>query len=372
MDAFRKQASKLREQVAKQQQAVLKQFSGRFGNDSVIADEAEIQYYQQLKRLYISTREAKHLQRDLARGVEDLIYASLKQMDIATKLADNCCRYGSENQSPDSSLARASLNFGTSHNMMEKERDNLHEILDSQVSEPLRTMIKGAPLEDARHLTRQYYRIRQEVEAQAAEVARRQLKSKEAGATADGAAKLQNAESKLSTLKSNMLALGKEATAAMMSVEVQQQRLTFERLVAMVDAERSYHQSVAAILDELYTVMVLGKQYSESASHATATMTDVYVPSNDCDRISNKSGDLGATTEKTMHFIAEVIHSFDAQSEGELSLSVGDYVVVRQVAANGWSEGECNGKAGWFPSAYIERRDRAPESKVINSNANPS
>lgn len=52
--------------------------------------------------------------------------------------------------------------------------------------------------------------------------------------------------------------------------------------------------------------MVLGKQYSESASHATATMTDVYVPSNDCDRISNKSGDLGATTEKTMHFIAEV------------------------------------------------------------------
>lgn len=52
---------------------------------------------------------------------------------LATKLADNCCRYGSENQSPDSSLARASLNFGTSHNMMEKERDNLHEILDSQV-----------------------------------------------------------------------------------------------------------------------------------------------------------------------------------------------------------------------------------------------
>lgn len=52
---------------------------------------------------------------------------------LATKLANNCCRYGNENQSPDSSLARASLNFGTSHNMMEKERENLHEILDSQV-----------------------------------------------------------------------------------------------------------------------------------------------------------------------------------------------------------------------------------------------
>lgn len=76
---------------------------------------------------------------------------------------------------------------------------------------------------------------------QAAEVARRQLKSKEAGATADGAAKLQNAESKLSTLKSAMLALGKEATAAMMSVEVQQQQLTFERLVAMVLHNYTFH-----------------------------------------------------------------------------------------------------------------------------------
>jgi len=35
------------------------------------------------------------------------------------------------------------------------------------------------------------------------------------------------------------------------------------------------------------------------------------------------------------------------------------------VAANGWSEGECKGKAGWFPSAYVEQRDKAPASKVI-------
>jgi hypothetical protein len=27
----------------------------------------------------------------------------------------------------------------------------------------------------------------------------------------------------------------------------------------------------------------------------------------------------------------QVIHSFDAEAEGELSISVGDYVVVRQV-----------------------------------------
>lgn len=48
------------------------------------------------------------------------------------------------------------------------------------------------------------------------------------------------------------------------------------------------------------------------------------------------------------------------------------FYVNQQVAANGWSEGECNGKAGWFPSAYIEIQERAPASKVINSNANPS
>ncbi|KAH7515036.1 hypothetical protein FEM48_Zijuj11G0153500 [Ziziphus jujuba var. spinosa] len=64
--------------------------------------------------------------------------------------------------------------------------------------------------------------------------------------------------------------------------------------------------------------------------------------------------------------------------EGELSLSVDDYVVVRQnilhavvdinqVAPHGWSEGECNGKAGWFPSAYIEREEKAPTSKIAHS-----
>lgn len=35
-----------------------------------------------------------------------------------------------------------------------------------------------------------------------------------------------------------------------------------------------------------------------------------------------------------------------------------------QVAPHGWSEGECNGEAGWFPSAYVERQDKAPSSKI--------
>lgn len=35
-----------------------------------------------------------------------------------------------------------------------------------QVAEPLRAMVVGAPLEDARHLAQRYDRVRQEAEAQ--------------------------------------------------------------------------------------------------------------------------------------------------------------------------------------------------------------
>ena len=46
--------------------------------------------------------------------------------------------------------------------------------------------------------------------------------------------KLEAAESKLQDLKSNVATLGKEAAAAMAAVEAQQQRLTLQRLIAMV------------------------------------------------------------------------------------------------------------------------------------------
>lgn len=46
--------------------------------------------------------------------------------------------------------------------------------------------------------------------------------------------RLQNAEARLTELKSTMMALGKEATTAMQSVEAQQQQVTYERLRTMV------------------------------------------------------------------------------------------------------------------------------------------
>lgn len=47
--------------------------------------------------------------------------------------------------------------------------------------------------------------------------------------------KLQAAEARMQEIKSNMAVLGKEAAAALAAVEAQQQRLTFQRLVAMVN-----------------------------------------------------------------------------------------------------------------------------------------
>lgn len=49
--------------------------------------------------------------------------------------------------------------------------------------------------------------------------------------------KLEAAEAKLQDLKSNMAVLGKEAAAAMAAVEAQQQRLTLQRLLAMVELD---------------------------------------------------------------------------------------------------------------------------------------
>ncbi|CAN6487016.1 unnamed protein product [Victoria cruziana] len=420
MDAIRKQASKLREQVAKQQQAVLRQFASHVGNDGIFADEIELQRHEQLERLYTSTRAAKHFQRDIVRGVEGLIAMSLKQMEIAIKLADDCTRYSNENRNPGSAtLARAALEFGTSHSTIEKERENLLRTFGVQVSDPLRAMVTSAPLQDARHLTQRYDRIWQDVDAQAAEVLRRQMKLRDSGANTESAMKVQHAESRLEELRSTLSALGKEAIVAMMSVETQQQRVTFQRLLTMVEAEQAFHQTVADILNNLRIQMLAENQHTDSAaeigpsadayitpppsrdakpngSHesqeavSASTPTDVFVSSPSVDHVAspvvydatplvveettpyvdnahvNGSAEHVTTTQNSPYYIAEAIQSFDAEAEDELSLSVGDYVVVRQVAPNGWSEGECKGKAGWFPSVYVQRREKAPASKIAD------
>ncbi|XP_008225382.1 PREDICTED: SH3 domain-containing protein 3 isoform X2 [Prunus mume] len=343
MDALRKQASKLREQVAKQQQAVIKQFSGTGyeSSDVMVIDEVEMQRHQQLEKLYRSTRAGKDFQKEVLRAAEAFTAIGYKHIEAGTKLSEDCSRYGAENTN-DKILAKGASIYGDARKHVEKEQEDFNKLLSSQILDPLRAMIAGAPLEDARHLAQRYSRMRQEAETQAVEVSRRQARVRELP-NPENVAKLQAAEAKMKELKANMAVLGIEASAALAAVEAQQQRLTFQRLVALVEGEKTYHLRVAAILGEVEAEMVSEKQRKESAPPV--------IPQEN-------------SSEKTMYFLAEATHSFSAASEKELSLSVGDYVVVRKVSPSGWSEGECKGKGGWFPSGYVEKRQRLPASDL--------
>ncbi|KAH7568640.1 hypothetical protein ACOSP7_011666 [Xanthoceras sorbifolium] len=344
MDSLRRQASKLREQVAKQQQAVIKQFSGTGyeSSDTVVIDEVEMQRHQQLEKLYRSTRGGKEFQKDLVKAAEVFTAIGYKHIEAGTKLSEDCCKYGAENNQNinENVLAKAAAIYGDARKHVEKEQEDFNRLLSSQVLDPLRAMITGAPLEDARHLAQRYSRMRQEAEAQAVEVSRRQIRVKEVPSH-ENVAKLHAAEARMQEIKANMAVLGKEAAAALAAVEAQQHRLTFQRFVAMVEGEKNYHLRIAAILGDVEAEMVSEKQRKESAPPV--------IPTENC-------------SDKTVYFLAEAMHPFTAASEKELSLAVGDYIVVRKVSPTGWSEGECKGKSGWFPLAFVEKRQRIPTS----------
>ncbi|CAN8327586.1 unnamed protein product [Cochlearia groenlandica] len=364
MDAIRKQASRLREQVARQQQAVFKQFGGG-GHGSGLSDDAEVYQHQKLEKLYISTRAAKHYQRDIVRGVEGYIVTGSKQVEIGTKLSEDSRKYGSDNTCTNGNvLTKAALSYGRARAQMEKERGNMLKALGTQVAEPLRAMVLGAPLEDARHLAQRYDRMRQEAEAQATEVARRQAKARESQGHPDILMKLESAEAKLQDLKSNMTILGKEASSALSSVEDQQQKLTLERLIAMIESERGYHQRVLQILDQLEGEMVSERKRIEAPS--THSSADNMPPPPSYEEANGvfASHMHDTSTDSMGYFLGEVLFPYHGVTDVELSLSTGEYVVVRKVSSSGWAEGECKGKAGWFPYEYIERRERVLASKV--------
>nr|XP_043606592.1 SH3 domain-containing protein 2-like [Erigeron canadensis] len=368
MEAIRKQATKLREQVARQQQAVFKQFGGGGygGSDNMVTDEAELMLHQKLERLYISTRAAKHFQRDIVRGVEGYIVTGSKQIEIGTKLSEDSRKYGIENTcTSGNTLSRAAVNFSRARVQMEKERGNLLKSFGTQVAEPLRAMVMGAPLEDARHLAQRYDRMRQEAEAQVIEVTKRQGKVMDGSGNPDLFARLEASESKLQDLKSNMAKLGKEAASAMAAVEAQQQKMTLQRLISMIESERAYHQKVVQILDNLAGEMVIERQRIEAAPPPTME-TPPPPPPPSYEEVNNTSTTpmQNGSNDGVDYFLGEALFPYNAESDVELNLSSGDYVVIRKVSNNGWAEGECKGKAGWFPVEYIERRERVLASKV--------
>ena len=60
---------------------------------------------------------------------------------VAIKLADDCCKYANDGPNSNSALSRASFYFGSSHNAMEKEREDLHRIFGVQVKLKTRVII---------------------------------------------------------------------------------------------------------------------------------------------------------------------------------------------------------------------------------------
>ncbi|KAK1400497.1 hypothetical protein POM88_000102 [Heracleum sosnowskyi] len=62
-----------------------------------------------------------------------------------------------------------------------------------------------------------------------------------------------------------MTVLGKDASAALAVVESHQQRLTSQRLLALIEEELTYHEWVAAIIREIETEIVYEKQREDSA-----------------------------------------------------------------------------------------------------------
>jgi len=53
---------------------------------------------------------------------------------------------------------------------------------------------------------------------------------------------------------------------------------------------------------------------------------------------------------------AHVVYSYMAENDDELSLTVGDSVVVldKNLEDSGWWKGEINGKIGVFPDNFVE------------------
>ncbi|KAJ6751702.1 hypothetical protein OIU85_002158 [Salix viminalis] len=295
-------------------EAVIKQFSGTGyeSSDVMVIDEVEMHRHQQLEKLYKLTRSGKEFQKDVVKAAEAFTAIGYRHIEAGTKLSEDCCRYGLENIN-ENILAKAAAIYGDALKHVEQEQDDLNRQLSSQVLEPLRAMITGTPLEDARHLAQRYSRMRQEAETQAAEISRRQARVRESPFP-ENVSKLHAAEARMQEIRANMAVLGKEAAAALAAVEAQQYRLTFQRLVAMVEGEKNYHLRIAAILSEVEAEMVSEKQQKESAP---PMILPPVIPS-------------GNGLEKSTYFLAEATNPFMAETEKELSLAVGDYIVVRK------------------------------------------
>ncbi|KAI4321625.1 hypothetical protein MLD38_034987 [Melastoma candidum] len=138
----------------------------------------------------------------------------------------------------------------------------------------------------------------------------------------------------------------------MAAVEGQQQKMTLQRLIAMVESERGYHQRVLQILDQLEGELVSERQRIEAAPPPPV---ETYVPPPPSYEEVNGSfpPETFSDLSDIDYFLGEVMYAFKAVSDVELNLSIGDYVVVRKVSNSGWAEGESKEKLDGFHSITL-------------------
>ncbi|GBG79241.1 hypothetical protein CBR_g29292 [Chara braunii] len=353
----------MRDQVTKQQAAVLGKFGHKSESNVVIIDEHELQRHQQLERLSASTSMGKAFQRDIVKAVDGLVGTGNKTSEVATKLADDCRRYSTEISSSSNSLKRGAQMYSQARGQVEMERDMMHRYLGLQVVEPLKAMVMGAPLEEARALMKQYERVRQEAQIQANQLYRRQSRARESGGDGEISSKIQEAEMKMEEYAATLSTLGKETASALIAVEAQQQKLTLQRLIAMVELERAFYLKGAEILEQVLAQM--NAERSQTETTPPMGMREDVTGNASQQQANGKEDSAQRPPQNFQFFLAEVMFPFEAEATGEMSLTKGDFVVVRQVTAAGWAEGECKGKAGWFPATFVEHRQRVPASKIM-------
>ena len=156
-------------------------------------------------------------------------------------------------------------------------------------------------------------------------------------------------------------------------------------MAGQVEAERAFHLKAAEILETAQALMISERQRNDTSPLPTADSSSSAAP---FAPPSYEQVVLPRSTKATAYFLAEVLHPFQADGEGELSLTIGEFLVVRQVSSHrwhynfvsvelisvgtcgqvsptGWAEGELKGRAGWFPAAYVEQRQRVPANKLV-------
>jgi endophilin-A len=62
------------------------------------------------------------------RGVEGMVSTSTKQLEVATKLAEECKKYRMEGPGVGSLLTKAAMQYGAARLQMEREWDNMNRI----------------------------------------------------------------------------------------------------------------------------------------------------------------------------------------------------------------------------------------------------